>query len=188
VEILAGLTDALAGPRPDHAPDVLGTLAALGWAPGKGEHPAAGHPDGTSSLQFRREGDTAMWWATAQAPGPGGHDVPLWNAGFSEHTPLHAIEGFAAALADPQPVLRPPGRIPFATAPHAAITAYPVLPSQLAAWRQARATAGRAAAWARSARTFTTRLRPRTGRVRHTAPLPPRPAAPPRPVHPPRSQ
>jgi hypothetical protein len=186
VEILAGLTDALAGPRPAHAPDVLGTLTAHGWAPGKGGHPAARHRDGTADLQYRRDGDIAMWWATAQTPGPGGHDVPLWNARFSEHTPLHAVEAFAAALADPQPVLRPPGRIPFAAAPHAAVTAYPVLPSQLAAWRQTRAAAGRAAAWARSARTLTTRLRPRTGRVRQTVPQPPRPAAPHRPPHPPR--
>lgn len=186
VEILAGLTDALAGPRPAHAPDTLGQLTARGWTPGKGGHPAAGHPDGTANLQYRREGDTAIWWATAQTPGPGGHDVPLWNATFSEHTPLHAIEGFAAALADPQPILRPPGRIPFATAQHAAITTYPVLPSQLATWHQSRTAAGRAAAWARSARTFTTRRRPRPARIRQPVPLPPRPAAPPRPAPPPR--
>lgn len=194
VEILAGLTDALAAPRPDHAPDVLGQATACGWKPAKGKHPGAAHPDGTASLQYRRDGDTAMWWATAQAPGIGGHSVPLWSASFSEHTPLHAVEGFAAALADPQPVLRPPGQIPFASAPHAAITTYPVLPSQLAAWRQSRTAAGHAAAWARSARTLTTRLRPRAARTRQAVPLPPRPAAPhrpappPRPAHPPRSR
>jgi hypothetical protein len=194
VEILAGLTDSLAGPRPAHTSDVLGRATALGWKPAKGRHPGVDHPDGTANLQYRRDGDTAMWWAAAQAPGSGGHSVPLWNAGFSEHTPLHAIGGFAAALADPQPVLRPPGRIPFASAPHATITAYPVLPSQLAAWLQSRTAEGRAAAWARSARAFTTRLRPRAARVRQAVPLPPRPTAPhrpappPRPAHPPRSR
>ncbi|MFC4034602.1 DUF317 domain-containing protein [Streptomyces polygonati] len=184
VEILAGLTDVLAGPRPAHAPDVLGRLTARGWKPGKGEHPGADHPDSTATLQYRREGGTAMW-----SPGTDGHSIPLWRAGFSEHTPLHAVEAFAAALADPQPVLRPPGRIPFAAAPHAATTAYPVLPSQLAAWRQTRTAAGRAAAWARSASNrATARLRPRPARIRQAVPLPPRPAAPPRPAHPPRSR
>jgi hypothetical protein len=186
VEILAGLTDALAAPRPAHAADTLGRLTARGWISGNGEHPSADHPDGSAHMQYHREGDTAMWWATAQTPAADGHSIPLWCAGFSEHTPLHALEAFAAALADPQPVLRPPGRIPFAAAPHAATTAYAVLPSQLAAWRQTRATAGRAAAWAHSARTFTARLHPRRARIRQTVPLPPRPAAPPRPTTPPR--
>ncbi|WP_433892565.1 DUF317 domain-containing protein [Streptomyces sp. CA-111067] len=193
VEILAGLTDALAASRPTHAPDVLGQATARGWKPGTGEHPGVDHPDGTATLHYRRDGDTPIWWATAQTPAAGGHSVPLWTAGFSEHTPLHAVEGFAAALADPQPVLRPPGRIPFASAPHAAATAYAVLPSQLAAWRQARTAAGRAAAWARSTRA-TSRLRPRTTPIRQAVPLPPKPAAHPRPAaptrttHPPRSR
>nr|WSX75921.1 DUF317 domain-containing protein [Streptomyces sp. NBC_00899] len=187
VEILAGLTDALAGPVPAHAPDVLGQTSARGWTPGKGRHPSTASPDGTANLQYRGEGGSAMWWAAAHTPGTDGHDVPLWSASFSEHTPLHAVEAFAAALADPQPVLRPPGRIPFASAPHVSITPYGVLPSQLAAWRQARATAGRAAAWARSARTFTAaRLRLRPARIRQSVPLPPRPAASPRPAPPPR--
>lgn len=195
VEILAGLTDALTGPRPTHAPDALGRATAFGWKRGKGEHPSVDHPDGTANLQYRSEGDTAMWWATAQTPGTGDHSIPLWSASFSDHTPLHAVEGFAAALADPQPVLRPPGRIPFAGAPHTATTAYAVLPSQLAAWRQTRTAAGRAAAWARSTRTrATARLRPRTTPTRQAVPLAPRPAAPPHPAaptrttHPPRSR
>jgi len=181
VEILAGLTDALAGPRPTHAPDALGRLTARGWMSGKGEHPSADHPDGTANLQYRREGDTAMWWATAQTPATAGHSIPLWSARFSEHTPLHAVEAFAAALADPQPVLRPPGRIPLASAPHTATTAYAVLPSQLAAWRQTRTAAGRAAAWTRSTPTHSTRQRPRPAQIPQTIPLPPQPAAPPRP-------
>lgn len=189
VEILAGFTDALAQPRPAHAPDVLGQLTARGWALGRGEHPTASHPDGTALLQYRHEGDHAMWWASAHTPGAGGHGVPLWNAAFSEHTPLHALEGFAAALADPQPVLRPPGRIPFASAPHAAITAYSVLPAQLAAVRRSRAATGRAAAWARAARTFArSRRSARPPRIPRAVPLPPRPITPPRPAQPPRSR
>ncbi|WP_075017955.1 DUF317 domain-containing protein [Actinacidiphila rubida] len=189
VEILAGLTDALAGPRPAHAPDALGRATALGRKPGKGgEQQSADHPEGTASLQYRREGDTAIWMASAHTPGTRGRSVPLRTAGFSEHTPLHAVEGFAAALADPQPVLRPPGRIPFASAPHVATTAYAVLPCQLAAWHQTRTAAGRAAAWARSARTLATaRLRPRPVRIRQAVPLPPLPAVPPGPAAPPRA-
>ncbi|WP_225847287.1 DUF317 domain-containing protein [Streptomyces sp. HPF1205] len=185
VEILAGFTDALTRPRPAHAPDVLGQLTARGWAPGKGGHPAAGHPDGSALLQYRREGEHAIWWASAHTPGTNdGPTVPLWNAGFSEHTPLHALETFAAALADPQPILRPPGRIPFVTIRHAAITPYPVLPSQLNAARRARTAAARAATWARSARAFARpRPRPRAG-----TPLSLPPAAPPRPAHPTRSR
>jgi hypothetical protein len=193
VEILGAFTDALAGPRPTHAPDVLGRATAHGWARGKGEHPSAGHPNGTALLQYRNDGDISLWWATAHTPGtaePHAPLLPLWHAAFSEHTPLHAVEAFAAALADPRPVLRPPGHVPFGSAAHTTATDYPVLPSQLAAIRSARAAAGRAAAWARSASTLGYRRRHGAPLTRHPIrqAVPPQPPAPPLLAHPPRSQ
>jgi hypothetical protein len=187
VEILAGLTDALARPRPPHAPDVLGQATARGWQTGKGKHPTANHPDGTAFLQYRREDRQAVWWAAAHTPGLRGRTVPLWTATFSEHTPMHALESFAAALADPEPVLRPPGHIPFASAPHAAITPYPMLPSQLEAMRRHRATAARAAAWSRATSVFA-RIRPRAAGDLRPPASPLRAATKPPPPQPPRTR
>jgi hypothetical protein len=172
---------------PTPRPDVLGQATARGWQTGKGKHPTANHPDGTAFLQYRREDRQAVWWAAAHTPGLRGRTVPLWTATFSEHTPMHALESFAAALADPEPVLRPPGHIPFASAPQAAITPYPVLPSQLEAMRRHRATAARAAAWSRATSVFA-RIRPRAAGVWRPPASPLRAATRPAPPQPPRTR
>ncbi|CAL9416693.1 DUF317 domain-containing protein [Streptomyces sp. enrichment culture] len=145
VEIVAGLTDALTQPRSAHAPHVWAPLSEQHWQTGhEGPHYTATSPDGAAWLHFRRgSGDRAVWWAGAQDEQGNG-----WTAKFTGATPLHLVAAFAAALASPEPVMRPRGRVPHST--RIRTTSVSVLPSQLGAWQQARITAARAAAWARN--------------------------------------
>ncbi|GCD41873.1 DUF317 domain-containing protein [Streptomyces paromomycinus] len=143
VEIIAGFTDTLTRARSPHAPDAWRPMTAQGWRAGEGQHPTVTSPDGSARLQFREEEDNTMWWAAARTTTAAGQHVVAWRAVFSENTPLHAIEGFAATLADPRPLLRPPGHVPFAAAQHATVTPYMVLPSQLRALQQDRVAAAR---------------------------------------------
>ncbi|MBU7598880.1 DUF317 domain-containing protein [Streptomyces sp. P38-E01] len=142
VEIVAGLTDALALPRSALAPDVWVPLMKQGWQLSTTVGSTTATSRSGARVQFlHRAGEEAMWWADARG----------WRASFTSATPLHLIAGFATAMADPEPVLRPLGH-----APHGpSITATPVsvLPSQLGAWRQTRIAAARANAWARNSPT-----------------------------------
>lgn len=61
---------------------------------------------------------------------------------------MHLIEAFSAALADPQPVMRPRGNIP--PSRWIRTTSVSVRPSEIGAWQQARIAAARAATWARN--------------------------------------
>ncbi|MBW1597301.1 DUF317 domain-containing protein [Streptomyces sp. JJ38] len=145
VEIVAGLSDALTRPRSAHAPDV--------WAPLQEQHwhtrPEAGHytatsPDNTAWMQFRQApGGDATWWSGAKDQQGNG-----WTAQFTATTPMHLVQAFSAALASPEPVMRPRGRVPHSA--QIRTTSVSVLPSQLSAWQQARITAARAATWARN--------------------------------------
>ncbi|WP_326812280.1 DUF317 domain-containing protein [Streptomyces scopuliridis] len=144
VEILAGFTDALTRPPAPHAPDVWRPLAQRDWAVGKKGHHTASSPDGSAMLQFRQEEGRACWWACANATTVAGTSSRVWSAVLSDTAPLYAVEGFAAALSDPRPLLRPPGHIPFAAARQVTATPYMVLPSQLGAWQRTRLAAARA--------------------------------------------
>ncbi|MCC2275580.1 DUF317 domain-containing protein [Streptoverticillium reticulum] len=145
VEIVAGLTDALTRPRSAHAPNVWEPLQEQRWS----THPHAGHytatsPDGSAWMQFHQDpSGHAMWWSGARDGQGNG-----WTASFSATTPMHLVQAFSAALASPEPVMRPRGRVPHSTAIRT--TSVSVLPSQLSAWQQARITAARAATWARN--------------------------------------
>ncbi|MFJ8794575.1 DUF317 domain-containing protein [Streptomyces sp. NPDC102462] len=145
VEIVAGLTDALARTRSAHAPDVWAPLREQRWR----SQPEAGQvtatsPDDTAWMQFHQSPDgTAMWWAGAKDGQGNG-----WTAQFTASTPLHLVQAFSAALASPEPVMRPLGRVPPST--RIRTMSVSVLPSQLSAWQQARITAARAATWARN--------------------------------------
>ncbi|MFJ9033614.1 DUF317 domain-containing protein [Streptomyces sp. NPDC102274] len=143
VEILAGFADALTRPPAPHAPDVWRPLTRRDWAVGKKDHHTASSPDGTAMLQFCQEEGQASWWACANATTATGTSTRVWSAAFSDNAPLHAVEGFAAALADPRPLLRPPGQIPFAAARQVTATPYMVLPSQLGSWQRDRLAAAR---------------------------------------------
>ncbi|MCP3821387.1 DUF317 domain-containing protein [Streptomyces sp. A3M-1-3] len=145
VEIVAGLTDALTRPRSAHAPDVWAPLKEQRWrTPPDARHVTAVSPDGTAWMQFHQTpGGDAMWWSGAKDQQGNG-----WTAQFAPSTPMHLVQAFSAALASPEPVMRPRGRVPHST--QIRTTPVSVLPSQLSAWQQARIAAARAATWARN--------------------------------------
>ncbi|MFI7102741.1 DUF317 domain-containing protein [Streptomyces sp. NPDC050161] len=144
VEIVAGLTDALTQPRTAHAPNPWAPLREQRWHPHHGEHFTATSPESGAWLQFHQTGPgQAYWWAGAlNEHGQG------WNATFSQTTPMHLVEAFTAALADPEPVMRPRGHVP--PSQRIRTRSVSVRPSQLRAWQQGRVSAARAAAWART--------------------------------------
>ncbi|MFE1199586.1 DUF317 domain-containing protein [Streptomyces olivaceoviridis] len=145
VEIVAGLTDALTHSRFAHAPNVWAPLEEQHWhTQFEGRHYTASSPDGTAWMHFRQDGGgNALWWSGARDEGGNG-----WTAQFAPSTPMHLVQAFSTALASPEPVMRPRGRVP-----HSAkirTTSVSVLPSQLGTWQQARIAAARAATWARN--------------------------------------
>jgi Domain of unknown function (DUF317) len=93
VEIIAGFADGLSAPTSHIAPNPWRPLEAQAWRSVRGEHPTVARPDGSAMLQFRRHGESAVWWASAKAPG---EKAQVWDAIFSEHTPMRLIEGFSA--------------------------------------------------------------------------------------------
>lgn len=144
VEILAEVTDALTRPRSAHAPDVWAPLQAQGWETDRGQHFTARTPEGDAFVRFHQSGPgEAHWWAGAR-----NEHGPVWEAMFTATTPMHLVEAFSTALADPQPVMRPRGHIP--PSQRIRTTSVSVLPSQLSAWQQARIHTARNAAWARN--------------------------------------
>ncbi|ULR48485.1 DUF317 domain-containing protein [Streptomyces deccanensis] len=145
VEIVAGLTDALTRARTAHAPNVWAPLQEQGWNTSRRDgHVSATSPDGAAWMQFRHDpGGQALWWSGAQDKQGNG-----WSAAFTASTPMHLVQAFSEALASPEPVMRPRGRIPHSA--QIRTTSVSVLPSQLSAWQQARIAAARAATWARS--------------------------------------
>lgn len=165
VEIIAGLTDALTQPRSAHAPNVWAPLAQQDWvARVEGRHYTATSPDAAAWLHFRQDGEgNAMWWSGARDEQGNG-----WSAQFSASTPLHLVQAYSTALASPEPVMRPRGRVPHSS--KIQTTSVSVLPSQLGAWQQARIAAARAAAWARNSargpRPTTARPHAKTGAFR----------------------
>ncbi|WP_367435064.1 DUF317 domain-containing protein [Streptomyces celluloflavus] len=142
VEIVAGFTDALTKPRSAHAPNVWAPLQ--GWKAEQRAHFTAKSPDGNAFMQFHRSAPgQAHWWAGART-----EHGRIWDATFTPTTPMHLLQSFSSALADPQPVMRPRGHIPPSN--RIRTTSVSVLPSELGAWQQARIAAARAAAWART--------------------------------------
>ncbi|MFI9423411.1 DUF317 domain-containing protein [Streptomyces achromogenes] len=117
VEIIAAFTDALTDPagHPSTARTPFELLDAAGWSPP--DHSAGMYrsPDATTFV----ETDSGAWLATTML----GRKRPVWQARFSEGTPLHLITAFTAALADPAPLLR-------ATSPSGLPTLNPVLISR----------------------------------------------------------
>ena len=144
VEIVAGLTDALTRPRSAHAPDVWAPLQEQHWITHRDDnHFIATSPGGAAWMQFHHDpSGQAIWWSGAQDQQGYG-----WTATFTVSTPLHLIQAFSEALASPEPVMRPRGRVPHST--QIRTSSVSVLPSQLSAWQQARVQAARAATWAR---------------------------------------
>ncbi|MGX4693726.1 DUF317 domain-containing protein [Streptomyces sp. JNUCC 63] len=145
VEIVAGLTDALTRPRSAHAPNVWAPLEEQHWQTRpEGRHYTATSPDGAAWMHFRQDPNgNAMWWSGARDRQGNG-----WTAQFTPSTPMHLVQAFSAALASPEPVMRPRGRVPHSA--QIRTTSVSVLPSQLSAWQQARVAAARAATWTRN--------------------------------------
>ncbi|MFI7356091.1 DUF317 domain-containing protein [Streptomyces avidinii] len=144
VEVVAGFTDALTKPRSAHAPNPWAPLEEHGWETERGQHFTAVSPDRNAWLQYHQnEPGQAHWWAGART-----EHGRTWDAVFTPTTPMHLIQGFSAALADPTPVMRPRGHIP--ATKWVRTTSVSVRPSQLGNWQQARITAARATTWARN--------------------------------------
>ncbi|MEU8522408.1 DUF317 domain-containing protein [Streptomyces sp. NPDC048577] len=144
VEIVAGFTDALTRERSAHAPNPWAPLQQQGWETERSQHFTALSPDRNAWLQFHQTGPgQAHWWAGART-----EHGRTWDALFSSTTPMHLIEHFSTALADPQPVMRPRGHIP--PSKWIRTTSVSVRPSEIGAWQQARITAARATTWGRS--------------------------------------
>ncbi|MEV0577113.1 DUF317 domain-containing protein [Streptomyces sp. NPDC050392] len=145
VEVVAGLTDALNQPRSAHAPNAWAPLHEQRWRDKpNARHPTATSPDGSAWMQYHQTPDgTAMWWSGAKDEHGNG-----WVAQFTSTTPLHLVQAFSTALASPEPVMRPLGRVPQSARIRTASVS--VLPSELSAWQQARITAARATTWARN--------------------------------------
>ncbi|MFI8307719.1 DUF317 domain-containing protein [Streptomyces sp. NPDC085927] len=144
VEIVAGLTDALARPRSAHAPDVWAPLQEQRWETRRpsGQFNARS-PEGTAWMQFYEDpSGQAMWWSGANDQQGNG-----WTAVFTASTPMHVVQAFSTALASPEPVMRPRGRVPHSS--KIRTTSVSVFPSQLSAWQQTRIQAARTATWAR---------------------------------------
>ncbi|MFI5804366.1 DUF317 domain-containing protein [Streptomyces sp. NPDC051561] len=146
VEIIAGLTDALAQPqaRTAHAPNVWEPLAAQNWSTAQGKHFTATSPDQTAMVQYHQSGpDTAHWWAAART-----EHGQVWDVIFSQHTPMHLVQSFTASLAAPYPLMRPRGAVP--ATDRIRTRSVSVLPSELSRFQQARLASARAASWARN--------------------------------------
>ncbi|AJC55078.1 DUF317 domain-containing protein [Streptomyces sp. 769] len=144
VEIVAGLTDALTLPRSAHAPNVWAPLQAQNWTSPPHKHVTAVSPDKGAWVQYHQTGPgEAHWWAGART-----EHGRAWDAVFTSTTPMHLIQAFSTALADPQPVMRPRGHVPPSN--RIRTTSVSVRPDQLSAWQQTRITAARAATWARA--------------------------------------
>ncbi|MEV3950095.1 DUF317 domain-containing protein [Streptomyces halstedii] len=145
VEIVAGVTDALTRLKTAHAPNVWEPLQEQGWEAERGQHFTARSPDGDAFVRFHQSAPgQAHWWAGAR-----NEHGRVWEAVFTPTTPMHLVQAFSTALADPQPVMRPLGHVP--PSQRIRTTSVSVLPSQLSAWQQARITAARAATWASNA-------------------------------------
>lgn len=69
-------------------------------------------PDGQARLSHRPDPDGTpgrrAWTATAT---PGLDGKPVWTATFTTHAPAHYIAAFAAALADPEGLIREPHQL-----------------------------------------------------------------------------
>lgn len=159
VEIVAGLTDALTQPRAAHAPDVWAPLHDQRWrTPPNAGHVTATSPDGSAWMQYHQSlGGNAMWLSGARD-----QQGTSWTAQFTPSTPMHLVQAFSTALASPEPVMRPLGRVPQSA--QIRTRSVSVLPSELSAWQEARIAGARAATWARNAARSS---RPRTAARPH---------------------
>ncbi|MET9294378.1 DUF317 domain-containing protein [Streptomyces sp. NPDC003077] len=144
VEIVSGFTDALTRPRSAHAPHVWAPLQQQGWTTERAPQFTATSPDGDAFVRFHQSGPgQAHWFAGART-----EHGRTWDAMFTATTPMHLLQAFTTALADPQPVMRPRGHVPLSD--RVRTTSVSVLPHELSAWQQARLTSARAATWARA--------------------------------------
>ncbi|MFE9905028.1 DUF317 domain-containing protein [Streptomyces achromogenes] len=116
VEFIAAFTDTLTDPagHPPTARTPFELLDAAGWSP---DHDAGMFvsPDASTFV----ETNSGAWFVTTLL----GRKRPVWQARFSEDTPIHLITAFTAALADPAP-------LPRVTSPSGPPTRNPVLISR----------------------------------------------------------
>lgn len=162
-ELLAAVTDALVAPPPAEQSEPFRRLQSANWPTDAAD--AARSPDDMCSVErrFIDGHSTRFWHVEANEPGHGISRGPrLWHAVFSSRTPVHLIDAFVAALADPTPLQR---GMYERTAHHSAVQQpSPLTPQQVVAAHTRRLNVIRAQARAarRQQQTFTTAQAPAT--------------------------
>ncbi|KUN00041.1 hypothetical protein AQI95_35970 [Streptomyces yokosukanensis] len=143
-ELLAALTDALTAPSPDQHTDLFQKLRSANWQ--TDAQNTAHSPDGMCHIERRpaRNDNGARFWAVETCEP--GHSTPrgrrLWHAVFDSRTPIHLVNAFVTALADPAPLQR---GMYDRTAHHSVVQQpSPLTPEQVVAAHTARLDAVRA--------------------------------------------
>ncbi len=117
VEIISGLTDALVQPPPEHLRSPWDLLISRGWSYHResGGSESATSPDKAVSMEWEISPNVGTLGWAIEAVGRNNLDRPgfLWRARLDDNTPSHLVTAFAAALADPEPVLRGRFEIPY---------------------------------------------------------------------------
>jgi hypothetical protein len=106
-ELLTAMTDAPLAPQPTEENDPFRTLRSANWPTDTVN--TAHSPDGMCHVerQFVDGHSVRFWTIEVCEPGHGTHwGRHLWRTSFGSHTPLHLVDAFVAALADPAPLQR----------------------------------------------------------------------------------
>ncbi|MFD8117907.1 DUF317 domain-containing protein [Streptomyces microflavus] len=116
VEMIAGFTDALDSPAPEHDVGLWDLAVHRGWTLLRnGKEKAAVSPDETALLSLvpsMSEAPQWRWTVQVSAPLPEGERRRIWNAAIDETAPAAALAGFVTALTEPGTLLRDEGQIP----------------------------------------------------------------------------
>ncbi|MFD8847597.1 DUF317 domain-containing protein [Streptomyces sp. NPDC059604] len=106
-EVLSGLTDALVAPPPAEQPDVWQTVRSAGWT--HNSEGTAHSADGMCVIELRQSEfhKEPAWQVETRETGFDGHPGRrIWHAAFHEGVPVHLVNAFVTALADPAPLQR----------------------------------------------------------------------------------
>lgn len=105
-EVLGAVTDALVAPAAAQRRDPLDAATAAGWL--RDTQDTATSPDAACRIErglpYDEDVEAMSWHMRACEPGQ--TLGKLWHAAFDAHTPLHLVDAFVAALADPTPLQR----------------------------------------------------------------------------------
>ncbi|WP_220137468.1 DUF317 domain-containing protein [Streptomyces himalayensis] len=145
VEIIAAVTDALTDPSapPPESGDLFAPLRAAGWqVPRHHEEGTVTEvlaaPDGLARVErLHHEGRTVGWNVETSVP----HLPTLWRAYLDGSTPAPLVSALFRALADPDPIMRAPQRLPYLATARGTNSRRPVSAETLAFALEHRTTA-----------------------------------------------